>query len=175
VLKQISVIPIDLGSSSVTAAYAAVLGEAAAVCLDHNCHDSGVLLTVNGVADKTFALNWEELVDAHYATYADLQDATELGAYGVALLIIRDVTGKTTIERSAKGGGFDWWIGDSASEMPFQGKCRLEVSGILTDRGGAVESRLSQKKRQTNPSDALGPAIIAVVDFGSPRAQVEEK
>jgi hypothetical protein len=48
--RQISVLPIDLGSSSVTPAFATILGEAAAVCLEENRHASGVLLSVDGMA-----------------------------------------------------------------------------------------------------------------------------
>jgi len=175
-LKQISVLPIDLRTSNVTDAYAMVLGEAAAVCLEENHHNSGVLLEVEGLSRETFVLKWEQLGAAHAHTYSDLQDATELGAYGIALLVVREITGDIVVERSAKGGGFDWWIGNlDPSGLPFQGKRRLEVSGILKDGGGALESRLRQKRRQTDPSDSLAPAIIAIVEFGQPRAQVEKK
>ena len=153
-----------------------MLGEAAAVCLEKNAHKTGVLMYVDGMSRHTFAVTWRQLDSAHERTYADLQDATELGAYGVALLIIREVTGLAAVERSAKGGGFDWWVGDpDPSGLPFQGKRRVEVSGILKDGGGSLDARLKRKKRQTDPSDSLGPAIIAIIEFGQPRAQVEEK
>jgi hypothetical protein len=175
-VKRISVLPIDLETALVTEAYATVLGEAAAVCLEENAHTSGVALAVDGMSKETFELNWATLRTAHRKTYADLQDATELGAYGVALLIVRQLTGKTVVERSVKGGGFDWWVGDpDPSGLPFQGKARLEVSGILKDRDGSLNPRMKQKRNQTDPSDSLGPAILAVVDFGQPRAQVENK
>ena len=109
--RQISVLPIDLGTPSVTPAFATILGEAAAVCLEENHHVSGVQLSVDGMSKETVEVVWTQLQDAHKTTYADLQEATEWGAYGVALLLVRQLTGATTIERSAKGGGFDWWIG----------------------------------------------------------------
>jgi hypothetical protein len=154
-----------------------MLGEAAAVCFEENSHASGVLLSIGGISVEAFNVTWQELGDAHKSTYADLQEATEFGAYGIALIVIRELTGKAAIARSAKGGGFDWWIGDSddPSGLPFQSKTRLEVSGILRDRGGSLESRLQQKKRQTEPSDSLGPAIIAIVEFGQPKAHLETK
>lgn len=175
-IRQMSVLPIDLGTSCVTPAFATILGEAAAVCLEENHHASGVLLSVDGMSQETFALSWERLQAAHKTTYADLQEATEWGACGVALLVIRQLTGMTTIQRSVKGTGFDWWIGTPNGEaLPFQGMSRLEVSGILRGQAGSVESRLKQKIRQTDPSDSLGPAVIAIVEFGQPRAQVERK
>jgi hypothetical protein len=174
--KQICLLPIDLRTVHVTDAYATVLGEAAAICLEKNAHRSGVLLTVEGLSQDTFTLIWTQLGAAHRSTYSDLQDATELGAYGVALLVIQEISGQIAVERSVKGGGFDWWIGDpDPSGFPFQGKRRLEVSGILNDAGGYFESRLKQKRRQTDPSDSLGPAVIAIVEFGQPKAQVEGK
>jgi hypothetical protein len=133
-------------------------------------------LTVDGITTDVFELSWEQLQQTHKCTYSDLQDTTELGAYGVALLLIKELTGQGVVERSAKGGGFDWWIGDpDPSGLPFQQKRRLEVSGILNDHGGSLESRIRQKRRQTDPSDSLGPAIIAVVEFGEPKIQVEHK
>jgi hypothetical protein len=122
-------------------------------------------------------VSWEALGDAHKSTYADLQEATEFGAYGIALIVIRELTGKAAIERSAKGGGFDWWIGDTDDPfaLPFQGKTRLEVSGILRDRGGHLESRLQRKRHQTDPSDSIGPAMIAIVELGQPKAHIETK
>ena len=174
--RQMSVLPIDLGTSSVTPAFATILGEAAAVCLEENHHASGVLLSVDGMSKETFELSWAQLHAAHRTTYADLQEATEWGACGVALLLVRQLTGLTTIERSAKGGGFDWWIGTSdPTGLPFQGMSRLEVSGILRGHADSVETRLKQKIRQTDPSDSLGPAVIAIVEFGQPKAQVERK
>jgi|SRR6185437_166116 len=172
--KQISVLPIDLATSAVTPAFATVLGEAAAVCLEKNDHISGVLLSANGISSETYKLEWDQLYPAHHSTYSDLQDATELGAYGIALLVVMDLTGKTVIERSAKGGGFDWWIGDiDPSGLPFQGKTRLEVSGILKDGGGSLAARVREKKKQIDPSNSLGPGIVAVVEFGQPQIRVE--
>ena len=175
--KQICIRPINLGTPAISDPYATMLGEAAAVCFEENSHRSGVALNLAGVSTQTFAIEWQKLEAAHKSTYADLQEATEFGAYGMALVVIREVTGKTAIERSAKGGGFDWWIGDSddPSGLPFHGKARLEVSGILRDRGGALETRLQVKKRQTDPSDSLGPAIIAIIEFGQPKAHIEVK
>lgn len=175
--KQICIRPINLRTPAITGSYATMLGEAAAVWFEENSHASGVALNLAGVSTQTFAIQWQKLEAAHKSTYADLQEATEFGAYGIALVVIREVTGKTAIERSAKGGGFDWWIGDSEdpSGLPFHGKARLEVSGILRDRGGALETRLQVKRLQTDSSDSLGPAIIAIIEFGQPKAHIEVK
>jgi len=176
-VNQISIYPIDLSTPSVTANYAGMLGEAAAVCLEENCHMPGVLLAFVGDSTETLSLTWLELGDDHISSYSDLAEATEYGAYGIALVAVRELKGKTAISRSAKGGGFDWWVGDSedSQALPFQGKARLEVSGILRGRPGQLEARIKQKKAQTQQSDSLGPAIIAIVQFSDPLAHIESK
>lgn len=61
----------------------------------------------------------------------DEEFTTEQAAYGIAFLIIRELTDLTVIERSRKGTGFDYWLGTTTDEgQPFKNKVRLEVSGI---------------------------------------------
>src|SRR5260221_12677183 len=103
-----------------------------AVWLDKR-QQSGVQMDVEGDYNITFRLTWNPLTETHRRTCADIQEATEYGAYGVAIVGVRETTGKTVLERSAKGPGFDFWIGDEEdAELPFQGLMRLEVSGILS-------------------------------------------
>lgn len=105
----------------------------------------------------------------------DLQEATERGACGIAIVLVQELTGKIVIERSKKGPGFDYWLGDSDDDLLFSGKARLEVSGILSGTAGQIEGRLKQKKDQIRPSDRLAPGYIAIVEFGAPMAHVEVK
>ena len=177
IVNQISIHPIDLFTPAITPSYAGMLGEAAAVCLEENCHPPGVVLDLVGDSNETLLITWRELGEEHVSSYSDLEEATEYGAYGIALVAVRELKGKTAISRSAKGGGFDWWVGDSEDPqtLPFQGKVRLEVSGILRGRPGQLQARLRQKKKQTDLSDSLGPAIIAIVQFSEPLAHIEAK
>jgi hypothetical protein len=133
-------------------------------------------MVVEGDSNATFLLSWEPLTERHHRTCADLQEATEYGAYGVAILVVRELTGKTVLERSAKGPGFDFWIGDEEdTKLPFQGLTRLEVSGILTGDAARMRSRTNIKRQQVKPSDTLGPAFIAIVEFGRPVTKLEQK
>ena len=105
-------------------------------------------------------------------------DTTEHAAYGVAFLLIRDLTDHTIIRISRKGTGFDYWIGREESEdgLPFQDKARLEVSGIRRGNSADVNARLRQKLSQVKPSDHLGiPAYIVIVEFGIPSSKVVRK
>ncbi len=96
----------------------------------------------------------------------------------MAILMIKEATGQVVIERSKKGMGFDYWISDSDNDLdalPFEGAARLEVSGILQGTKGQIDSRMKQKKNQIKPTDHLAPGFVAVVEFGSPVACVENK
>jgi hypothetical protein len=106
--------------------------------------------------------------------YNDLQEATELGACGIAILIVCDLTGMVVIERSKKGPGFDYWLGEEDDgALPFAGKARLEASGMLSGSRSGVQTRVRQKRQQVRPSDHLAPGYVAVVEFGTPIAWVE--
>jgi hypothetical protein len=148
------------------------LAQAAAICFEHTNHFSGVVLRVDGTYEKEFTVTWSVvLTDAMRRFWNDLDEATEQGAYGLAFLLIRSLTGFSIIERSRKGTGFDWWLGEE--DNLFQGKARLEVSGILHGNARQLNKRVLAKKKQTKRSDDSGlTAYIVVVEFSTPRAKV---
>jgi len=109
-------------------------------------------------------------------TWNDTQEMTEYGASGVAILLILKLTKYTVIERSRKGTGFDYWLGDKNSLLPFQSSARLEVSGILKGDNTIFNSRVKQKLKQTFPTDSTNlPAYVVVVEFGLPKAKMVTK
>jgi hypothetical protein len=174
--KTLSVLPLDPGSSGLLKGLAEFMGACAAVCLEERRHRSGVRALVEGDHEGMFVLSWAPLTSQHRLSCADLQEATEFGAYGVAILVVREVTGKTVLERSAKGTGFDYWVGDEENAaLPFQNLTRLEVSGILNGSPADIQSRVKVKKKQVTPSDTRGLAFIAVVEFGRPVIRLETK
>jgi hypothetical protein len=174
--KRLTILPLDPGNSGLLKSLADYMGACGAVCLNHAQHQPGVQMDVEGDHSGSFLLYWETLTEQYFRTCADLQEATEYGAYGIAILMIRELTGKTVLQRSAKGPGFDFWVGDEETdELPFQGLTRLEVSGILNGSAADVRVRVSVKKKQVRPSDALGPAFIVVVEFSRPVIMLEAK
>lgn len=153
----------------------AMLAQAAAVCLDHQAHVSQVRLEIEGAFTATFSLSWsEEITEAKRRFWNDLEEATQQGAYAVAILLIRALTGYTVIERSRKGTGFDWWLG--TEDNLFQGKARLEVSGILRGARRRINDRIKARLGQTRQSNRLAlTAYVVVVEFGTPRAKVVQR
>lgn len=166
------------GLPAITPAFGSVLAEAGAICFEQQNHSNGVRLSVTGKFKTHYNVYWQEVTQQMLSCWDDTEYATEHAAYGVAFLLIRDMTDYTIIRRSRKGTGFDYWIGKEESEngLPFQDKARLEVSGIRKGNSADVNARLRQKLGQVKPSDHLGlPAYIVIVEFGTPSSKVVRK
>lgn len=163
------------GFPHVPPACGASMAQAGMVCLESQGHTPGVRLTVKGTFKTTFVLHWSTPVtEAMRRFWNDPEEATEHGAAGLAILLVRALTGYTIVERARKGTGFDWWLGNE--DNLFQGKARLEVSGILRGDARRISSRVAAKKTQTAPSDRTRlPAYVVVVEFSTPKATMVRK
>ena len=176
----LSLTELAAGIPALTSALGSMLAEAASVCLNVQGHEAPCLLDIQFKTQQyQFYLHRMEVSISMLRAYRDLQEATEFGACGVAILLAREVLGYTAIERSAKGTGFDYWLGtiseaNDAAE-PFERKARLEVSGILQGEEDVVEARVREKVRQTMRSAGEYPACVIVVEFGRPLARMEMK
>jgi hypothetical protein len=169
-----------IGMPGLTPAKGLSLAEAAAVCLESNDHESGVPTTMTGDQLTACAMHWQAVTQQQRDTYADMQEATEDGAAGVAILVANQAMGLSVMERSYKGTGFDYWMGDATQhdeddELPFHNLTRLEVSGILQGDAARIARRVRVKLDQVEPTDHIGPAIIVVVEFGGPVIHMEAK
>jgi len=176
--KCMSLVTLGNGTMpGLTAAYGQMLAEAAAVCLEERQHQSGVRLPRTGLMSEDLYVEWQPVLEQNRRCYADLVQATEWGACGVGILVIQDVTRMVVVERSKKGTGFDYWLGESDYDgLPFQGsRARLEVSGLRSATTAEVLSRIRQKKRQMEPTDGIAPGYVAIVEFSTPIACVEQK
>ncbi|MCB1033500.1 MAG: hypothetical protein KDD47_06665 [Acidobacteria bacterium] len=163
------------GHPGISEAFGAALAEAAVVCLESQGHRTGKRISATGTFQRAFILAWEILQEEAQRSWADSEVATEFGAYGVAALVVKALTGQVVLERSRKGTGFDFWLGPPTAQTPlFQGKSRLEISGIRKGTERQIQARVASKLRQTERSDATLTlrAIVAVVEFGAPRTEV---
>lgn len=150
------------------------LAQAGAVCLDQHGHPKGVEMKVGGDFAETFNLYWPDVTDQMRRFWNDTEVAVEHGAYGIAFLLIRRLTPFTVIERSRKGTGFDYWLGNEGDFL-FQKKARLEVSGIGKGSSQHIVRRVNIKLKQTARSDGTLPAYVIVVEFSAPTSQVVKK
>jgi hypothetical protein len=164
----------------ITSDFGGVLAETGAICFESVNHKNGVELDVSvSSEDGSFEVKcpvyWQEVTDQMRSCYGDLEYTTEHGAYGVAILLILNLTDYAIVERSRKGTGFDYWLGRK-DDVLFQKSARLEVSGIRNGDIDAVRARVNAKLNQVKRSDDLGiPAFIVVVEFSNPLSQVVQK
>lgn len=152
------------------------MAEAASAAFSHRKHTSPVKLTAAGDAatDKGVVLTFPKLTEQIRRGNADIQQAAEHGAYGVAFVLALHYTGYTVVEQSRKGTGFDYSLGIHSDELPFQQVVRLEVSAICESATETVAERVKDKRKQISRSDGTGlTGLIVVVDFRSAHAQVE--
>jgi len=173
--KTINIASLSAGMPGLTPACGTMLAETAAVCLENNKHQVGVKLVLVGMASQTYKLVWLSVDDQKRRCYNDMQDATEWGACGVAILLVKELTGKVVIERSRKGSGFDYWLGEDDDDKLMAEKARLEVSGILAGDMTSILTRVKQKKNQIKVTDHIAPGYVGVVEFSAPTAHVEVK
>ena len=173
--ETLTLTELEKGLPGITPAYGQTLAEAGAVCFEEQNHSSGVELNVDGAFQAKYQIFWQQITVQMMRSYNDEDSATELGAYGVAFLLVLDLTDYTIIEKSRRGTGFDYWLGKAQDdkELPFQNKERLEVSGIRNGDNSRVKSRVNEKLKQVQISDPTGlPALIVVVEFSAPLSQM---
>lgn len=128
---KIDIIDIKEGLPGISSIAAMQLYETFEVCMHHSGHSEEVLLSMEGITAEPITILWkDEYNEQKERTYSDMQYTTEHGAVCLSVMLTTNLTPYTIIERSRKGTGFDYWLGDKDSYL-FQKKARLEVSGIL--------------------------------------------
>jgi hypothetical protein len=159
---------------------AAYYGTSASYCLRQHRAKGAILLRYTDTkSEKTLSVHALPITRAVRATFNDLQDATEHGAYGVALLTAARELGATLAERSWKGPGLDFHLhppGHEASVDPddiFSGTWALEVSGLLQGTAADVDGRLRQKKKQVASAAKMQPTLVAIVECSEPSTTLE--
>ena len=150
------------------------LAQAGGVCLESQGHIPGVQLQVMGYLYNTYSMDWPEVTQQARKCLNDPNEATEWGAVSVAILLAKSELGYSVMERSRKGTGFDYWIGDE-TELPFDRKARLEISGIRKGSNLDVKARVREKLKQVAQSGPSPTAYVIVVEFGTPLASIEKK
>jgi len=169
---------LSAGMPALTSAMGSVLAEAASVCLEDRGHADPILLHLRKSDVPQYLLTRSDVTDVMRRTHNYIERATEHGACGVAIILLRKLTGLTVVSQSKKGTGFDYWIGPDEGEdtLPFQSTARLEVSGILHGTASQFATRVKKKLEQTKASDSTKlTAYAVVVDFGRPQAEVGER
>jgi hypothetical protein len=118
-----------------------------------------------GSAVTEAIVEWHSTTQRERHAWANETDATEAGAYGLALAGV-ELEGLVAVRRAETRTGADYYISIAGSVTDDLESCvRLEVSGI--DRGdeAMIRQRLRQKVRQALAGLSSLPAMAAVVGF----------
>lgn len=159
----------DGHSTGLSVRYGSFLAEGASVCLEHHSHPLQVALPVEGVIAESFELSRLMVNELSKNSFADLEEAVQFGAMGVAVMLINHEKGYK-VNRSWKGTGFDFWVGKNQDDYPFENMLRMEVSGDLQGTDPELKVRLNRKLQQTIRSADSGlPAYAVIVEFSNPK------
>lgn len=162
---------IKSGHPGITPAEGAVLVENAVVAMHKAQHKSPLSMSLSGMASMTCNVEWStDVSEQMLRTHADVEVNTERAAVCLSVLLTKDLTGLTILQRACKGTGFDYWLSDS--DTSYFPKAILEVSGIAAEtQGNTLSKRIEVKKQQIEKSKDLGlPAYISIIEFSTPKA-----
>lgn len=159
---------------------------AAIVCLDSQKHASDVNCEMKSLKEtKTMLrLTWNEAVTQQMKnTWHDRREATEMGAAGVAILVILAFTEYTVLRRMDidEKTGMDYWLSKSANvrdltENFLKGDARLEVAGRRSASSGTIREVVRGKLKRSKKSDKTGtPAYVIVMEFSRPEIYFETR
>lgn len=104
-------------------------------------------------------IRWSRASDAMRTTHANAKDATEYGAYALAVVAAHHL-GLRVLGRTPQGSGADWFVQDPKRPMELM---KLEVSGIAS--GGSPGSRLSEKVEQGKGGSIAASGLAVVFRF----------
>lgn len=158
----------------VTQAVNGAYAEAAAVCLSRH-HTPPLAITVeSNDSERSYELDWPiPSAPRVQAAWANEDDATRDGAYGIVLAAAECHLGLVALGRARAGTGADYLVGPRQPpealedpELNLEGVVRLEVSGFNQPGSKAdLRGRLRVKIEQTRRARSIVPAVAGVVGF----------
>ena len=159
---------------------------AAMVCLDSQKHVSGVNCEMKSLKETTSILRlaWNEAVTQQMKnTWYDRREASEMGAAGLAILVILAFTEYTVLRRMDidEKTGMDYWLSKNANvgnltENFLKGDARLEVAGRRSASTGTIRDIVQSKLKRSTKSDETGtPAYVIVMEFSRPEIYFETR
>ena len=169
------------GIPTLTRDKASMLKEACIWCLTKCEHDNGVKITYTVCDDNVcYSIKWNNKIDIDGILRAyNIDDAVEFGAEALSLLLIREKTDFTAIQRAARPSGIDYWLGykkEDNNSLFSIADARLEISGILREKGSnTIKNRIKEKLKQIHASDRIFPVFVSIIEFSHPKAETVRK
>ena len=150
----------------VTAGLSAAFAEAASVCLGRHYASPQQVRLRDGNEEWQVVIEWQSPDRRTRDGWANTDDATEYGAYGLALAAVELTRRMFAVRRAETRTGADYYLAVPAPQPDdLEASVRLEVSGTDQASEVAMETRLREKVRQAEQGSSNLPAIAAVVGF----------
>jgi hypothetical protein len=142
--------------------------EAVRVCLDrHHLSPAQFSLIDNGKETQARA-EWIVTSERVRNAWANKDDATRDGAYGISLAAVELTRGLVAVRRAETRTGADYYLGQPGALLDdLEASYRLEVSGTDDGNESAISNRLRQKLEQARRGNSNLPAIASVVGFAA--------
>lgn len=163
----------------VTEGIAKSYAEAACVCLDRHHTSPQALHIHEAKGAHRVAAEWTAPDGRTKRAWANTTDATEAGAYALALAAVESTRGLVAVRRAETLTGADYYLASATQTLDsLEAAFRLEVSGMSEGDESRMGQRLRQKIRQAASGRSNLPAIALVVGFEALKifvAEVERK
>jgi hypothetical protein len=152
----------------VTPAIGAAYAEAVSVCLERHYSSPQEMLVRDGIGEIKSTAEWQAPDERTRNGWANKDDATEYGAYGLALAAAELTRGMVAVRRAETRTGADYYLGPPTTPADdLEASLRLEVSGTDEGNESVISSRLRQKLEQAATGACNLPAIATVVGFAA--------
>jgi len=139
--------------------------EAASVCLSRH-RSPPINFDVSHENDsREFVVVWEVPGQRILRAWANADDATRDGAYGVVIAAIEAMMGFFAVQRAETRTGADYYVGTNLDALDIEDAWRLEVSGVDHGSASAVAARVNQKTDQARQGYSNLPAMVGVAGF----------
>jgi hypothetical protein len=163
--RELPIKELEKRHPGISVGLAASYCEAAAICLSRH-HESPANINIKHNSELIATASWDLLDDTTLRAWANETDATEAGAYGIALASVEISDGLVAYARAETRTGVDYYLGPADNSLPdLENSHRLEVSGISTDNESKMSARLQRKIAQAKAGNSNLPAIAAIVGF----------
>lgn len=159
---------LDARHPGVTRGLGACYDEAARVCLDRHHTPPKTIKIEDGGIEHPSEAEWSGADRRTRDAWANVIDATENGAYCLALAAIELTRGLVAVGRAETGTGADYYLGKPGETLEdLESSFRLEVSGTDLGSDAEMRSRMRAKKEQAMNGKSNLPAIASVVGFAA--------
>ena len=140
--------------------------EAARVCLDRHHNPPADFFLHRGATRLEAFTQWSLTDERTRRAWSNETDATEDGAYALALAAVDLMDDMVAVHRAETKTGADYYISPKDSQSDdLENSFRLEVSGVDRGTEATVMQRLREKLGQAARGNSNLPAVASVVGF----------